>query len=313
MNTLILSLKREYWEYRRVVIGIPLILSVLVVLASVMATMYHKHAGNQVGEIVSIEQNESTAADGSADHKQNQTPERVEEITPSLTLEQLQDRTPFRFMAIYMAVAWFASLFYLLSSLYSDRKDKSILYWKSMPVSETQNVLSKFLFGAIGFPLFAIAIAWAVYLLLYIFGLGAVNSPDAGDSWEFVERTFDGTRLFFWPLIAAVLGALWGAPFFSFALLVSAASKRIPFLTMLLPLIIIAALERIVFSSSYLIDFFTSHFPFQVLAQLSDEASIRPLVNALFVERASSLVLGLALGAIFIVAATWYRNKRFEI
>lgn len=311
MSKLVLSLKREYWEYRRVVLGIPIMLSILVIIASAMVTLYKT---NDDG-VSKLEQGQTLQTDRAAEKNlASQEPhEGTEKAKPLLNKEQLQLRTPFRFMAIYMAVAWFAALFYLLSSLYSDRKDKSILYWKSLPVSETQNVLSKFFFGSVVFALAAIVIGWLVYLFLYVFGFGAVNSPDAGDTWEYVERTFDFTRLFLWPLTAMLVGVLWGAPFFSFALLVSAVSKRMRFMTMLLPLLVIAALERIVFSSSVLIDFFTSHFPFAVVANLSDDASIIPTLNLFFVEKASSLIVGLVLSAVFLAEAIWYRNKRFEI
>ena len=80
--------------------------------------------------------------------------------------------------------------------------------------------------------------AQSAYLLLMMFGWGAINSLDGGDSWQFIERTFDAERFFVWPILGVVVGVFWGAPYFSYALLVSAMSKRFPFMLFLVaPLI----------------------------------------------------------------------------
>jgi len=252
MNKLILSLKREYWEYRRVVLGIPIVLSVLVIVGSAAVTMHEKYGSNKTESSVISQQNviENPELLPRADEPAERVPAK-----PALTQEQLQQQTPFRFMAIYLAVAWLAAFYYLLSSLNTDRMDQSILFWKSVPVSETHHVLSKFIFGAFGFSTVAVLIGWLVYLVLLALGFGAMNSVDGGDTWQYVERTFDASRLFAWPIIAMVAAVIWGTPFFSYAILVSAVAKRRPFLPMILVPIIIVVVEKVLFSTNHVVGF----------------------------------------------------------
>ena len=45
--------------------------------------------------------------------------------------------------ATFFAVMSIYSTWYLLDCLYADRKDRSVLFWKSLPISDTTTVLSK--------------------------------------------------------------------------------------------------------------------------------------------------------------------------
>ncbi len=304
MNKLILGFKREYWEYRRMIMIVPLIFSVLVILASAAATYSQKYERAQSG---THHQSEP------AQMQDEQAIKPANVMAPDEIKNEMRKRTPVEFVGFYIGLAWLTSIIYLLSTLYSDRKDKSVLYWKSLPVSETRNALIKLVFGAVVFPLVALAVAWVVYLLLAMLGLGAVKSIDSGENWEFVERTVIAVRLFIWPLVAIFLGLIWGAPLFCYTLMVSAMSKRSPFLLFILPPIVIAALEGIFFSSSYLAGFFFGHFPFVVLAEFAHASSVGALLNLFFIERGAGLFMGLLLAAAFFVTAIWYRNNRFEI
>jgi len=307
INKLVLGLKREFWEYRRMIILVPLVLSGLVILASIAATLSSKNLSPETQVVEQVDQIESEKSPSLQPES-----EASNQIPPAIKAE-LKKRTAVDFVGVYIGVAWFASLIYLLSSLYADRKDKSVLYWKSLPVSETQNTLTKLVFGSIVFPLVALLIAWAVYILLAVLGFGAIKSADGYDSWQFVERTINASRLFIWPLVAIPLGALWGAPMFCYTIMISAMSKRLPFLFLVLPPIVIAIIEGILFSSSPLAHFFFGHFPFVVLYELGGATSISQVLNLFFVERGASLVTGLVLSAAFLFAAVWYRNNRFEI
>lgn len=300
IDTFLLGIKREFWEHRRTVIWVPAIFSVLVFMASAGVTISHRNS----------DQSEHTSAVQQVEPQQQNG---EQEAKPVINIAELQQHTPIRFAAIYVGLAWLVSIFYLLSSFYSDRKDNSVLYWKSLPVSETQNALTKLIFGAVCFPAMALMIGWGVYMLLMLFGLGAMHGIDDGETWQFVERTFDVQRLMLMPLFGIVAGLLWGAPMFCYALMVSAMSKRFPFLMFLLPLIVLAALEGIFYRGSHLIGFFTDHFPFAVLETLSHSAGLGEFLKLQFIDNAGSLLGGWLLSAIFLSIAIWYRNHRFEV
>ena len=61
--------------------------------------------------------------------------------------------------------------FYCLAALYDDRRDRSILFWKSLPMSDQETVLSKVVTALVVAPMITIAVGVAASLLLLIIGL----------------------------------------------------------------------------------------------------------------------------------------------
>jgi ABC-2 type transport system permease protein len=142
-------------------------------------------------------------------------------------------------------------LFYLLSSLYDERKDRSILFWKSLPVSDAATVLSKLLVATVVVPL-GIFLVWVVTSLLYTavwdmrLAMGFVAGPPF--AWDIVAwLKVDALILTF-----VVMSSLWYAPVIAYLMLVSAWARRNPFLWAVLPPLILAVLERITFDSTHL-------------------------------------------------------------
>ncbi len=123
----------------------------------------------------------------------------------------------------------FVVFFYCLGSLYDERKDRSILFWKSLPVSDRDTVISKSLTALFVGPLIAIAFA-LVLSLLVLFSL-------------MVLAAFHGLNLFglvlgdknFYLVILQILSfipvyVLWALPTVGYLLFVSSWAKTKPFL-----------------------------------------------------------------------------------
>ena len=53
---------------------------------------------------------------------------------------------------VFLVALMFLTVFYSLDSLYAERKDKSILFWRSMPATDAETVISKLLTAAIVIP-----------------------------------------------------------------------------------------------------------------------------------------------------------------
>lgn len=313
MNNLLIGLKREYWEYRRVIIGVPAVLSILILLAAVMATIYanklHQWSleqANQDATELSIE--------GAPQLKSDPQLEDESEINEATSAHQHNvewsgaDKNAKEFVSLFLGVAWLVGCYYLLSALYIDRKDGSVLYWKSMPVSETRNVLTKLVFGSLAFVLVALIAAWLTYPLLDVFNLGA-PAPKDGETWGAAERDFDAFELFVWPLHGIAGGLLLGAPVFAYLLLISAVAKRSRILLLVGPLIIARVLEGIFFRTNHIIGFFSSHTPFGILDKMNDSDTISVFWQSLFQP---SLWQGLVTAVLFLFATIWWRNNRFE-
>ena len=145
--------------------------------------------------------------------------------------------------------------FYLLSSLFDERKDRSILFWKSLPVSDAATVASKLLVALVVVPLGIFGLALVNNLLFTAIwdvrgALGSITfNPFVWDTgaWFKVEGLM---------LVSVVMSILWYAPVAAYLLLVSAWSRRNVFLWAVLPPLILSVVERVAFGTSYVASVF---------------------------------------------------------
>jgi ABC-2 type transport system permease protein len=163
--------------------------------------------------------------------------------------------------ALSMPLALAASIvlwFYALDCLYAERKDRSILFWKSLPVSDGLTVLSKALVAIVVVPLGVYLLAAATGLAFS--GLFAVRAAFGYAppvlSWDGLEWI----RTQFALLLLTLVGLLWTAPIVGYLILVSALSRKSPFVWALMPPLVGALLERIVFGTHYLWSFLVYRF-----------------------------------------------------
>lgn len=137
--------------------------------------------------------------------------------------------------------------YYLLDCLYAERRDRSILFWKSMPVSDAQTVLSKLLTALVVVPL-------GVFALVLVAGLvfAAVLGLRFGDAGAFVAwDTVTWLKLQALMLLGLVIAMLWYAPVVAWLLLLSAWARRNLFLWAVLPPILAVMLERIALGTNH--------------------------------------------------------------
>ncbi|HEX7964454.1 MAG TPA: ABC-2 transporter permease [Gammaproteobacteria bacterium] len=218
------------------------------------------------------------------------------------------------------------TFFYLLDSLYADRRDRSVLFWRSMPVSDTRTVLSKLATALIGVTVVAFAVTVAFELVLLVLGL---ILGSALGTHPFVLLAHPGAFLSSWLLVAwgELVQALWYLPIFAWVMLASSWAKKTPFLwTVLVPAGIIVA-EAWVFHTGYFarmiahqtVDWLPLAFNFDALKMHGDKSfdviggPIFGLGNIGHVFTAPRLWIGAALAAAFIYGAIELRRKRSEI
>jgi len=150
--------------------------------------------------------------------------------------------------SIIVLTGWVVAAFYCLDALNAERRDRSILFWKSMPVSDLTTVLSKAAIPVVAIP----AVAWALALatqaiLVVIAGIGMRS--DGADLATLFERLPVGVMVVSFAYGMAV-HALWFAPLFALMLLVSVLVRR-PFLWIVVPAIAVQLLEKIAFGTNY--------------------------------------------------------------
>ena len=138
--------------------------------------------------------------------------------------------------------------FYSLDSLYAERKDKSILFWRSLPITDAETVISKLLTAVFVLPLFTVAAIIATHLVNLVITTGWVIVKGGNAAhlvWGSVTL-FDNWAA---ALIVTVASAIWMSPFIGWFLFVSAFTKRSPLLMAFMPLIIVPIIEWIFFRS----------------------------------------------------------------
>src|SRR6266853_1467020 len=144
--------------------------------------------------------------------------------------------------------AFIVGVFYCLDALYGERRDRSILFWKSLPVSDLTTVLSKASIPVVILPLvtFVIIVATQFVMLLWS-SVVLLTSGLAGTTWTRFNLPEQSLIL----LYSLVALALWHAPIYGWLLLVSGWARRATFLWAVLPLIVIQIFEKITFNTSY--------------------------------------------------------------
>jgi ABC-2 type transport system permease protein len=139
--------------------------------------------------------------------------------------------------------------FYALSALYNERRERSILFWKSLPVSNTTTVLSKAFVPMVVIPTIAFGAVVVLHLSMLVLNLAgrAMAGTNAGELLANVPL-FQMDVALLYGLLAL---ALWHAPIYAWFLFVSGWAKKAPFLWGVLPPLALIVVERIAFGTEY--------------------------------------------------------------
>jgi ABC-2 type transport system permease protein len=161
----------------------------------------------------------------------------------------LEEHYSFAEFAI-MGTTFVVAVFYCLDALHGERRDRSILFWKSLPVSDLTTVLSKAAIPLVVLPLLTFAITVITQLIMALMSsavlLGSGLSVAAFWAQLSVPQTWLGLL---YHLVA--IHSLWYAPIFGWLLLVSAWARRAPVLWAAVPLLAIALVEKIAFNTTH--------------------------------------------------------------
>ncbi len=140
-------------------------------------------------------------------------------------------------MVISALVLAFVVFFYALGSLYDDRRDRSVLFWKSLPVSDTETVLSKLAWAVLLAPLVAVAVGVLVGVALWLITALTltVNGLPAGFA---VFTHSHPIRVIGYLLGMLPVYLLWSLPTVGWLMLCSTWARSKPFLwAVLIPLL----------------------------------------------------------------------------
>ena len=200
---------------------------------------------------------------------------------------------------VMMLTAFIVGIFYSLDALHAERRDRSILFWKSLPVSDLTAVLSKASIPLIVLPLISFAILTVTELIML--ALGSTVLLLSGLSVATVWRPlFQMLLRRLYTLVT--LQALWNAPIYSWFLLVSGWARRAGFLWATLPWLAICALEKIAFNTAHVAVMLGHRFEGGVWI-----SPTMPITPPIFLT-SPSVWIGLMVAAAFLTAAVRLRR-----
>jgi ABC-2 type transport system permease protein len=266
------SVRRELWENRSIYIA-PLIVMAFVLFASLisMISLPHKMRG-----------------------------------LPALDPGQRHASVVNHFSmapAPIMLATFLVGLFYCLDALHGERRDRSILFWKSLPVSDRTAVLSKASIPLVILPLIAFVLSAATLLVMLMAGTAILLLSRMSPVTLWSELRFFQEPVIM--LYGLTVHALWFAPIYCWLLLVSAWARRAAIVWALLPWLAIAAVEKIAFSTTY----FGSMLRYRVMGGMTEAFANQQRGSGAILDQVSQLspvrflgAPGLWVGLIFAAA-----------
>jgi ABC-2 type transport system permease protein len=142
------------------------------------------------------------------------------------------------------------TVFYSSEALYSERRDRSILFWKSLPVSDRTTVLAKASIPFVILPLLTFGMTIIVHLIMLL--LSSIVLPASGMS---VALLWKELAIFpMWGMLLyhiLLVHVLWPLPVYCWLILVSGWARRAPLLWAALPVVVIGGLEKLVLGTSH--------------------------------------------------------------
>jgi ABC-2 type transport system permease protein len=215
------SVRRELWEYRSIYVA-PIAVAALIV----------------VGFLINAIRLPARMGSASAPD-----PARQHELFTQ----------PFHLaMFVIMGITFVIAIFYCLDALHAERRDRSILFWKSLPISDLTVVLAKASIPILVIPLLSFLLTVLVHVVMLAVGSAVMRSFDLSiaEFWEHVSP------FHLWGMLLTHLVTIhifWYAPIYGWLLFVSAWARRLPFLWAFLPLAAVLLIEKIAFNTSHLL------------------------------------------------------------
>jgi ABC-2 type transport system permease protein len=215
MNTMKWLLKREFWENKGGFFWAPVIAGGLFVVLNVMMALVGQATADRshinIG-MLKLDQAVSSL-----------TPEMLRQIGAGIDLFLLL------ISALVMLITAIVVFFYSIATLYDERRDRSILFWKSLPLSDSMTVLSKVLAAIVMAPLIGMGAGIATALVLLLFT--GVAGLFYGANWFGIMFGHSHPLKVMLLLISTLpVAALWSLPSIGWLMLCSVAARSKPFL-----------------------------------------------------------------------------------
>ena len=257
-NNILMLIRREIWEHRSLWIAPLALAGVLLVIAALGGVHWNDNGNFWIG---------------TNDALQHMPPEERERalaaMSPNAKVREMIALSVYGMLTLVQLITLgIVVFFYLLDSLLAERRDRSILFWKSLPVSDGEVVASKALTSMVVAPAFVLVVSALTVLLCS--GIIALRMSDlpfnlwSGSAWLHVQAVMVG----FVPMVV-----LWYLPLAGYLLVVSVWVRKNAFLWAVLPPIGLLIIEKLITHTNYVGEFLAQRFV--GFGMVVDSASVR--------------------------------------
>ncbi|HEX4157773.1 MAG TPA: hypothetical protein VHY79_04800 [Rhizomicrobium sp.] len=231
-----------------------------------------------------------------------------------LTKQMLEHMVPYGIAAVALiATMIFVGVFYCLGTLHNERRDRSILFWKSMPVSDLTALLAKAAVPLAVLPLVTFVVIVATQLIMLL--LSTIALLVSGHSPPAYWATLPLPQIMVEALYGLVTISFWYWPVYGWLLFISSWARRAPFLWAVLPPFGLGLIEALAFGTSHVFELLKARLLGSFSAAFVYHEHVKgafpiPQMDPLAFLTTPGLWIGLALGAGFFAAAVWMRRRR---
>lgn len=313
-----LNLQREYWENRTWLFGAPALLMLVLLCLFFLKTQALVNVNFHDDELKLFQ--DSSSSSKVLDFSQGAQPvtdadsqgrsiniNNDDGLQMELTMD---DRllTGLEVMSVFLVVAWVTGAFYFFACLYNDREDRSILFWKSLPITEWEVILAKVVFGVVGFTLVAYVFGFVTHWLMF-----AMESASTNDLRIIAPFSFENlVRMLAYPPVFVLIAFVRGLPWLGLILLASAASKRSPMMTLSVVLFLLMVVEALVFKQRPILEWLTWHLPPAIFSTEEIAVEVIAFQFMQLGQHPLQLFSGVIVGIVALFGAHWFREHRFE-
>lgn len=308
LGRLWILVRREIWESPVAFKWTPLIIGGFILLVSILVLIIGARVDNQM--VFAIDGVRMFA--GLEDHQQRLF----------LTGGLFSIGTPFYTVMLLVVI------FYLAGSLYDDRKDRSILFWKSLPVSDLMTVASKTLTAAVAAPVVYFAGVALTQLLMLLIASGYGLAAGINVFTE-IWAPANLPRIWLVTFYGSLVQSLWLMPIFGWLMLCSAFAPRLPILIAVMVPALVGLFQHFwsLFSGFKLPEFNLLLVTLERLGRGSVPMSIEidtlesgeiegfdpdmliSFKSVTSVLMSMEMLIGLIIGAVFLAGAIWFRRR----
>jgi ABC-2 type transport system permease protein len=242
MNTTIMkaSIKKELWEFNGMLTWVPVTLAGVFIFIPLLGVILN---GVDMKELMIGLENLS----------QFQSSDRISEV---FFVSAIALFSPF------IAIGFIVQVYYFVTCLFDERRDQSVMFWRSLPVSDKMTIASKVLTGAIVIPVIFFGAATLLMLLMLVLAVIACSVLSIGfdlSLWGMLAGAdiISGVG-YIWLTLVPI--AIWLLPLYSWLMLASIYANKAPFLWAVLPIVALLVIEGIVVHYLHLSQPFFGHF-----------------------------------------------------